>query len=141
MTTQAQAYRMVRSAISAGKLARPSTCSECGATPKTTLDGRAAIQAHHHKGYDHPLEVTWLCAFCHRKHTPLPETIGGKALGEANGQSKLTSQAVIEIRASADRTTVLASRYGVSRWAIQKVRGNKQWLAAAPALVSEKEAE
>lgn len=61
------ARRAVRNAIVSGVLTRPTECGECGLTAKR-IDGINAIQAHHHNGYDHPLEVEWLCPKCHRIH-------------------------------------------------------------------------
>lgn len=42
----------------------PKNCQKCGCVPKCR-DGRRAIQGHHHRGYDRPLDVVWLCARCH----------------------------------------------------------------------------
>jgi len=46
--------------IKSGKIQRPATCSQCGAT--TRVDG------HHWKGYskEHWLDVIWLCRACHK---------------------------------------------------------------------------
>lgn len=61
-----RAYRQVLRAIESGVLIRPETCGECGV--------RTQPYAHHHLGYDHPLDVLWLCGPCHaiahgfRKH-------------------------------------------------------------------------
>jgi hypothetical protein len=52
-----RAYRKFRKALKAGILHRPKYCEQCGKA------GR--IDAHHHKGYDFPLEVLWLCRQCH----------------------------------------------------------------------------
>lgn len=57
----------VRKAVRSGLLVRPSCCSDCG-QEAVRLDGVTAIQAHHHAGYDKPLEVEWLCPKCHKQH-------------------------------------------------------------------------
>lgn len=48
-------------------------------------------------------------------------------LGEKQGTSKLTNEAVIEIRASRDSQYVLAERYGVSQSLISYVKSRKIW--------------
>lgn len=65
---KAPAYRAVRAAIAAGTLVRPALCQSCGSSGSPMSDGRAAIQAHHHHGYDRPLDVLWLCVDCHAAH-------------------------------------------------------------------------
>lgn len=63
-TPEAKARRRLRHAVKDGKVVRPTTCSKC------KRDG--PVEAHHHD-YGKPLEVTWMCARCHRhKHHPLP---------------------------------------------------------------------
>lgn len=55
----------VNDAVRDGKIAKPSTCSDCGkAAPY--------IEGHHHKGYDKAVEldVVWLCKKCHAKRHP-----------------------------------------------------------------------
>src|SRR5580698_1884754 len=42
--------------IGYGKLVRPSSCQRCGRI--------SAIHAHHHD-YSKPLDVEWLCIYCH----------------------------------------------------------------------------
>ena len=60
---------LVAAAVRLSILKRPKRCSECRTVPKPRIDGRSMIHAHHHKGYDKPLDVIWLCAKCHgRKH-------------------------------------------------------------------------
>ena len=61
-----RARSAVRRAIENGRIARPESCSACSGKVRR-IDGRAAIQAHHHKGYENPLDVQWLCPKCHRK--------------------------------------------------------------------------
>lgn len=50
-----------------------------------------------------------------------------KAKGEKAYQAKLTEAAVLEIRASSEKGTVLAKKYGVSSTLIYMVRKNKIW--------------
>ena len=56
----------VHHAIEAGKLSPPNECQTCGGESKRR-DGARGIQAHHHNGYDNPLDVVWLCQPCHVK--------------------------------------------------------------------------
>lgn len=51
------AHIAVYRAISRGKLEHPAVCGRCGRD-------WPAIQAHH-EDYSRPLEVTWLCRWCH----------------------------------------------------------------------------
>ena len=55
------ARTLVNWSIRCGMLIRPDHCSQCGIKCKP--------DAHHHKGYDRPLEVQWLCRRCHCKIT------------------------------------------------------------------------
>lgn len=65
------AQRMVRRALSSGKLTRPDKCGHCGQPSIPFRDGRPSIQAHHHD-YSKPLDVMWLCVDCHaREHAAL----------------------------------------------------------------------
>ncbi len=54
----------VKEALKTGRLSRPSTCSECGGY-------EARIEAHH-PDYSKPLEVKWLCTFCHAALNVVP---------------------------------------------------------------------
>lgn len=45
-------------AVVSGKLLRPTQCTECN---------RPCIPHAHHRDYDNPLDVEWLCSSCHRK--------------------------------------------------------------------------
>lgn len=60
----------VRHALIAGKLTKPETCQKCGQPDaKTGGARRSSIHAHHHAGYDRPLDVEWICITCHgREH-------------------------------------------------------------------------
>lgn len=64
-----EAQKQVQWAVKSGTLQKPNTCQECG----DKYDKRF-IQGHH-EDYSKPLEVEWLCRFCHnkrhKKHTDL----------------------------------------------------------------------
>ena len=50
-----RAHHKLEQALIKGRVRREG-CSECGDWP---------AEAHHHKGYDKPLDVQWLCRSCH----------------------------------------------------------------------------
>ena len=62
-----RARKLVTAAIAAGTLVRPERCEQCGARPERS--NRAPLDAHH-VTYSRPLDVTWLCASCHRLAHP-----------------------------------------------------------------------
>lgn len=64
-TKKSAAYAQFYWAIKFGILKRPDSCEKCGIAPERTSKGRAQIHGHHHRGYDHPLDVMWLCPKCH----------------------------------------------------------------------------
>jgi hypothetical protein len=51
------AHYALNYAVSKGEIKKPSRCELCGKT------GR--LHAHHWHGYEHPLDVQWLCPSCH----------------------------------------------------------------------------
>ena|ERR1044071_5333977 len=57
-----RAHAAVWRAVKRGKLSKPESCENC----KKPVP-RAKLHGHHYKGYDHPLDVQWLCALCHVK--------------------------------------------------------------------------
>ena len=123
------AYRAVKTAIKNGVLLRPSVCQNCGTIPKPTTDGRAAIQAHH-ADYSRPLDVEWICAKCHRKETPLPKIMGGRAIGEKNGQAKLTEVDVLSakrLRSKGLPYSSIAKRFNVDKRTIMRAIKGEQW--------------
>jgi len=62
-TEHKRAGHVVEKAVRRGLLVRSVKCSQCGDAP-TFANGRTAIQAHH-RDYNKPLDVTWLCQRCH----------------------------------------------------------------------------
>jgi hypothetical protein len=59
-TLQRRARRALYEAIRKGLVVKPSTCARCGAEPPPReLHG-------HHSDYSKPLDVEWLCHYCHR---------------------------------------------------------------------------
>lgn len=54
------AQRKVEYLVSRGLIVKPEKCETCKTkTPKEKLHG------HHHKGYENPLEIIWICHSCH----------------------------------------------------------------------------
>lgn len=64
-TKMSRAHYRVAVAVKTGALTRPVVCEECGSEPPPNKRGAVQIQAHHHNGYDDPLDVQWLCPTCH----------------------------------------------------------------------------
>ena len=69
------AYRAVRRALRAGRLAKPPKCQGCGC--------RTELHAHH-EDYEQPLNVVWLCARCHAEHHHIRSFFGD---GVTDGRS------------------------------------------------------
>ena len=59
----------LNAAVRNGTLKRPEERERCGRKPKPDRIGRTQIDGHHHD-YTKPLDVEWLCKFCHRAETP-----------------------------------------------------------------------
>jgi hypothetical protein len=128
----------VRRAIVAGKLDRPGVCESCGQSGPTSSDGRATIHAHHHKGYEFPLDVRWLCPTCHFQEDPRPAR-------EFNGRSVLNEAQIAQIReqyrpgrmggrwygASENSQRSLARKFGVSPATIDRIVRNINWIDEA----------
>jgi hypothetical protein len=65
-----QATARVTAAVRRGELIRPESCELCGRSkPAISPDipgtrRKSIIVAHHHKGYDFPLDIWWVCQSC-----------------------------------------------------------------------------
>lgn len=114
------AYRLVRTALEKGTLKRPSVCSRCLNDPGPTKNGKTKIHGHHHKGYDHPLDVEWLCVQCHRDETPT-------TCGEKNNTTVLTVEDVLFIRQSRESYSALSRRFGVGASTIHRTKAGLSW--------------
>ena len=119
-----RAHTAVNDAIRRGKLVRPEICQDCKQPGHQFKDGRAAIQAHHHKGYDHPLDVMWLCMQCHVKYDP-------RVNGERHGCALLTSNEVKQIRMLASQAnepaSELAKKFGVAHVTVNHILSRRNW--------------
>lgn len=130
----------VQRAIKSGKLERPAICQGCSEPGPISSDGRATIHAHHHKGYEFPLDVKWLCPTCHCQEDPRPAK-------ESNGRSRLDGEAVSVIRAryapaltqggsryrepNPNSARSLAIEFGVSQATIDRIVRNVNWIDEA----------
>lgn len=117
------ARHQLGNAIRRGRIKRPARCEKCGEEDVPLKDGRTSIQAHHHKGYDHPLDVQWLCVMCHRHITPHP-------YGESCGSAKATWGLVTEIRARYDageRYYQIAREVGLDPTAVHRIVTHRSW--------------
>jgi len=68
------AQQAISQAVEEGRLIRPEACELCGEVPDPILVGkfagsfyRTSIFAHHWNGYDHPLDVWFICRACDGK--------------------------------------------------------------------------
>lgn len=117
-----RAYSTFKDALKSGRLRRPDTCTKCGTNPGRGRAGQSLIQGHHHKGYDHPLEVEWLCASCHRHETPIEGL-----RGSAHPRARLTEADAKFIRESQAPAKEIAPLYGVSFYHVLQIRSGRTW--------------
>ncbi len=117
-----RAHGRVHSQIKAGLMVRPDRCSHCNINPGLGKDGRSLMHAHHHKGYEHPIDVEWLCVDCHRAETPC-----NPLRGELVANSKLSEDIVRVIRTSKESSRTLGRQYGVDGNHIRLIAKRKSW--------------
>jgi hypothetical protein len=63
---QAKAHMLVFHALRRGELHKPDACEQCGTPDEPNHAGRSRLQGHH-DDYSKPLDVLWLCPFCHAR--------------------------------------------------------------------------
>lgn len=119
---RSRAYGLVRRAIQQGALKRPDRCEECGTVPRRARDGRPLIQGHHHRGYDRPLDVVWLCVDCHRAETPV-----NPLRGEQVFNAKLDREKVSHILRKEMSHSRYAALYGVHETLISQIQRGIAW--------------
>lgn len=77
----------VRDSVRSGVLVKQNICELCKRKLKF-----ASIAGHHHRGYEYPLDVLWVCQPCHAKiHDQAPR-------GERSSKAVLSQEQVLEIR-------------------------------------------
>lgn len=109
--TRRNARQVVFHALRSGVLTKPNRCESCG------KEG-CAIQAHH-KSYDDPLDISWLCISCHRQADRMRQAADNERYGNVR---RLTDKQVREIRSSNDTNRNLAMAYGISSCSISKIK-------------------
>lgn len=114
-----KARRAVRAAEIAGLILCPEICPSCGRNPGRAKDGRRLLEAHHHAGYDRPLEIQWLCSVCHKREHP--------NRGALNGNAKLTPEMVALVRRSGEGSLRLAKLINIDASTIRKIRRGEIW--------------
>jgi hypothetical protein len=115
---------MLASAIRNGQLVRPESCERCGAQPGLDRLGRSLIHGHH-RDYNKPLEVEWICVRCHNNDPYHP-----RARGSANPNSSLQEEHLPDIRAMLGARVPhwhVALRFGVSKATITQISQGKTW--------------
>lgn len=119
------ARKAIMDAVRSGRLVRPARCAECKRVPGANRIGRAQVQAHHHKGYERPLDVKWLCHTCHAK-----KDVDRVVRGEQSHAAKLDATAVREIRFALSKqgsVTALARKFSVSLATVKRVGNGTTW--------------
>lgn len=56
-----RAYNILHRAVASGKLVKPDKCELCKRGCK-----HIRLSGHHYKGYDHALDVWWICQRCNK---------------------------------------------------------------------------
>lgn len=118
--TKHQAQCSVREAVRRGELIKPTQCQDCGIALAPRL-----LAGHHHKGYERPLDVIWLCQKCHSKAHYV------KRPNAFYSYMKLHDADVLEIvrlRKSGRSLREVAEKYGVTVSHVSHICRGKRFL-------------
>lgn len=131
---KSRARAAVKRAVETGKLIRPPACPRCKQPERFRSDGRSLIHAHHHRGYEFPLDVEWLCIDCHFVEDPRPSET-------RNGRAKIDWPVVRAIRQRyrpgvnrhhcGDSARSLAREFGLSDRTVHRIIRGEIWIDAA----------
>lgn len=123
MDEKSKAQHILNQKVRSGKIVRPDACSRCGDKPPRLRDGRSAIQGHHHRGYDHPLDVEWLCVSCHRDETPAP--YGSRAGAAKVGWDRVDT--IREMYSRGEQILRIAEHLGLERTTVGRIARGTSW--------------
>lgn len=117
MATDAQkASYLVNAAVREGRLQRQDTCELCGCSQQTYaavwrffgINRSPTLVGHHWNGYDHPLDVWWVCRRC---NSALVGRHDGSLTIEQAREIVKPFSAKYEFRAACQIAVTVASKY------------------------------
>lgn len=123
-----RARQALMAKVRSGKIVRPDTCQLCGQQPPRGRDGRSRIQAHHHRGYEFPFDVQWLCSACHEqehRHEKLARPMSNRT---PEGFLRAVEMGIRVIRGQS--AADVARDFGVSRTLIQEIKAGRCYAGA-----------
>lgn len=111
---QRRAQWKATDAVKSGKIKKKKRCELCKRT------GR--MEGHHYKGYDFPLDLQWLCYYCHRKE---------HCSGDNHGSAKMNSEEVKKMRSEYTgkhgSIVIMAKKYGYSYQSVYEAIKKITW--------------
>ncbi len=119
---QIRAHRAIRNEVRTGRMIVPDRCELCGTPDRKCKNGRRYLEGHHHKGYEFPLEVQWVCPSCHTKQEDCR-----RRKGTRHGNHKLTDDVVRVIRVSGLSVRELSKLLGIANSRVASARRGDTW--------------
>lgn len=117
MTKQIARAR-VAYALRTGRITKPARCSQCKSP--------GPVQGHHHRGYENPLDVMWLCAKCHYAIDAAKIRKPGALNGNASLTSEQAAQILCRSLAGGNRRE-LAEEFGVCESVVYCILAGKSY--------------